>query len=181
MEGTVMMNQENEGAMHVDSRRLAELLEVDGSRDRVWRDDELAAVYRHQLSAGIRCDLAGLNARLAEQVNLLASSTDLILKSYADLFYHPNPPVELLILVKDFAKRCRLSPDSALPPAIASVLYYQSIACALVRCRRRISKLSDDELREGLRWGLSRPWLDESTATLFRECVGCLAGEGEGS
>lgn len=181
MEGTVIVNQDRESAMHIDSRRLAELLEVDGSRDRVWHDDELAAVYRHQLSAGIRCDLAGLNARLADQVKLLASSTDLILKSYADLFHHPNPPVELLVLVKDFAKRCRLSSESALPPDIAAVLYYQSIACALVRCRRRITKLSDDELREGLTWGLSRSWLDATTADLFRECMGRLAAEGEGS
>ncbi len=173
------MNRDKENEMSVDSRRLAELLEVDGSRDRVWREDELAAVYRHQLSAGIRCDLVGFDAKLADQVKLVAASTDLILKSYAELFHHPNPPVELLVLVKDFAKRCRMSSASALPPDIASVLYYQSIACAFVRCGRRITALPDDQLRAGFTWGLKRSWLDGPTGELFRECMERLAEEGK--
>ena len=56
-----------------------------------------------------------------------------------------------------------------MPRPIASVLYFASIAAALVRCRRRITGLTNDDLVVGFRWMLAQPWLDTPTRTLINE------------
>ena len=63
------------------------------------------------------------------------------------------------------------SPHSPVPHEIASVLYIASIAAALVRCRRRITGLTNDALAEGFRWELSQPWLDAPTRALTEESL----------
>ena len=93
----------------------------------------------------------------------LSEAQGLLLKSFADLFHHPAPPIELLELVKDFAKANLDHPESGLPGEIAAALYYTSIAAALVRLDARISQLPDADLQRGLRWTMEQAWLDEKT------------------
>jgi len=45
-------------------------------------------------------------------------------------------PLELLRLTQEFGKLNRQAAASELPVAVATVLYYASIATALVRCQR---------------------------------------------
>ncbi len=159
-----------------DSRQLATLLDLSPDNvDRLWRDEELGAILKHQMSAPLQVDLINLERGLAVKVRNLAESQGLTLKSFGDLLAHPNPPVELLKVTKDFAKACRLSPHGPLPRDIASVLYFASIAAAMVRCRRRITGLSDADLADGLRWTLARPWLDAPTHALIEECLSLLS------
>jgi hypothetical protein len=159
-----------------DQHQLATLLDLRGDdADRLWRDEELGAILRHQMSAPLQVDLINLERGLAVKVRNLAESQGLTLKSFGDLLAHPNPPVELLKVTKDFAKACRLSPHGPLPREIASVLYFASIAAAMVRCRRRITGLSDADLADGLRWTLARPWLDAPTHALIEECLSLLS------
>ncbi len=152
----------------------ASLFDLDNHTDRLWRDEELGAILRHQMTAPLQVDLINLERGLAVKVRNLAESQGLTLKSFGDLLAHPHPPVELLKVTKDFAKACRLSPRGALPKEIASVLYFASIAAAMVRCRRRITGLSDADLADGLRWTLARPWLDAPTRTLLEEALALL-------
>jgi hypothetical protein len=139
--------------------------------ERIWRDEELGAILRHQLTAPLQVDLINLERGLALKVRTLAESQGLTLKSFGDLLAHPNPPVELLKITKDFAKACRLSPNSPLPHDIATVLYFASIAAAMVRCRRRITGLTNDALADGLQWVLTRIWLDAPTRALIEESL----------
>jgi len=155
-----------------DSRNLAELMNP--PEEQLWRPEELAAVFRHQLSVPVQFDLAGLDPRIGEDVRLLAVSQGLSLKSFGDLFRHPNPPVKLLIMVKDFAKRTSLSPNSLLPSEIAKVLYYSAIAAAILRCSRRITNLNDASLRCGLEWAISLSWIDSDTRCLLQSCRDAL-------
>ncbi len=157
-----------------DRKQLATLLDLSPDAERLWGDDELAAILRHQLSAPMQVDLVNLGRGLAVKVRSLADSLGLTLKSFGDLLAHPNPPVELLKITKDFAKACRLSPRSPVPREIASVLYFTSIAAALVRCRRRITGLTNEALSEGFRWVLTRTWLDVPTRTLTEEALRLL-------
>ena len=152
-----------------DPRELATLLDLAPDTDRLWGDGELGAILRHQLTAPLQVDLINLERGLALKVRNLAESQGLVLKSFGDLLAHPNPPVELLKITKDFAKACRLSPHSPLPREIAAVLYFASIAAALVRCRRRITGLGDAALADGLRWMLARPWLDAPLRSLAED------------
>jgi hypothetical protein len=163
------MSRNPKVVFETDRKQIATLLDLPVDAERLWRDEELGAILRHQMTAPLQVDLINLERGLAVKVRNLAESQGLTLKSFGDLLAHPSPPVELLQITKDFAKACRLSPNSPLPKDIATVLYFASIAAALVRCRRRITGLSNDALTQGLRWVLGRPWLDAPTRRLVKD------------
>ena len=153
------------------AKKLATLMATGEARAELWRPDELAAVFRHQMSAPMLVDLGGFDPRTATRLRTLSEAQGLLLKSFADLFHHPSPPVELLELVKDFAKANLDHPGSGLPGEIAAALYYTSIAAALVRLDARISQLPDADLQRGLRWAMEQGWLDEKTKELLAQAL----------
>jgi hypothetical protein len=104
-----------------------------------------------------------------------------LLKSFADLFQHPAPLVELLELVKDFAKANLDHPESGLPGEIAAALYYASIAAALVQLDARISQLPDADLQRGLNWTREQAWLDEPTKELASRALEKISGRQKGA
>jgi len=156
-------------------KRLAALMTSEMERARLWRPDELTAIFRHQMSAPIVVDLGGFDPGTAARLKQLSEAQSLVLKSFADLFHHPSPPLELLELTKNFAKANLDHPESSLPGEIAQALYYTSIAAALVRLDKRISQLSDADLRRGLLWAKGQPWTDESTKSLLQSAIDKLA------
>ncbi len=156
------------------------LLDDPVNPDHLWRDDELGAVLRHQLTAPLQVDLINLERGVALKIRTLAEAQGLVLKSFGDLLLHPNPPVELLKITKDFAKACRLSPHSPMPHDVASVLYFASIAAALVRCRTRISGLGKTELLRGFQWVLEKNWVDAPTRALVDEAFRLLVPQEKG-
>lgn len=161
------------------AKDLASLMASGDERGPLWHADELAAMFRHQLSAPVLMDLGSFDARTAAQLKILSAAQGLLLSSFADLFSHAQPPVQLLELVKEFAKANIDHPESGLPREIATVLYYASIAAALVRLDKRISQLPDPDLLRGLRWTTEQAWLDEKTKALLAAAIGKLSGEKE--
>jgi hypothetical protein len=156
-------------------KALAALLSAREERGRLWRPDELAAVFRHQMSAPVVVDLGGFDTPTAVRLKALSDAQGLLLKSFGELFHHPSPPVELLELTKDFAKLNLDHPDSTLPSEIAAALYYTSIATALVRLDTRITQLKDADLRRGLQWTREQPWADSETRELASRALEKLA------
>jgi hypothetical protein len=146
---------------------LASLLTSSSAAARLWRPQELAAIFRHQLSAPVFMDLGRLEAGAAAKLKGLTDSQGLLLKSFAELFHHSTPPLELLELTKDFGKANMNHPESALPHEVATAVYYLSIATALVRLDERISKLPDAELRRGFLWVCAQDWIDPETKALL--------------
>jgi hypothetical protein len=177
------MSEFNSSAAVNQSRaeKLATLMASGGESARLWRPDELAAIYRHQMSAPILVDLGAFDARTAARLRTLSEAQGLLLKSFADLFHHPAPLPELLELVKNFARANMDQPESALPQEIAAVLYYASIAAALVRLNTRISQLSGADLQRGLKWAGEQPWLDEQTKDLFIQALAKVSGGPKGA
>jgi hypothetical protein len=149
------------------AKELAELMASGWENARLWRPDELAAILRHQMSAPMLVDLGSFDAATATRLKALSEGQGLLLKSFADLFHHPVPPLELLQLVKNFAKANIDHPDSGLPGEVVSALYYSSIAAALVHLDKRISQLSDADLLLGFSWLQEQPWLDSKTKVLM--------------
>jgi hypothetical protein len=147
--------------------KVASLLGLGDSQTRVWRPEELAAVFRHQMAAPVSVDLAALGPAPSQQLRTLADASGLLLKSFRDLFEHQQPPQGLLQLVKEFAKLNRHHPDSLIPGEVASVLYYMSIAAALVRRGERLTSLTDEKLREGFAWAKNQDWVDEQARCLL--------------
>jgi len=162
------------------AKALAALMATGEERAKLWRPEDLAAMFRHQMSAPMLVDLGGFDARTATKLRTLSDAKGLLLKSFGDLFHHPSPPVELLELVKNVAKANLDHPESGLPGEIASVLYYSSIAAALVHLDTRISQLSNSDLKRGLRATAEQPWLDEKTKGLLAEALKKLSDGGEG-
>jgi hypothetical protein len=163
-----MNNTEKKKILESDPKSLACLIGDDDIGERIWRPDELAAILRHQLTTPLHVDMAGLNGA-AGPLKELAGARELVLKSFGDLLQHPKPPVALLKLMKDFAKACRLSPDSTVPREISSVIYFASIIAAMTRCSRRITRLDNTALLKAAHWALKQPWLEEITRGLFQE------------
>jgi hypothetical protein len=154
-----------------EARSLAAFMAAGAERARLWRPEEIAAIFRHQMAAPILVDLAGFDPVTAARLRTLSDAQSLLLKSFADLFHHPAPPLELLELTKDFAKANMEPADSPLPGEVAAALYYASIASALVRLDRRISRLNDAELRRGFLWTKERAWMDGQTRQLLDEAT----------
>ena len=151
-------------------------MELGNAPARVWQAEELGAVFRHQMAAPVSVDLGAFGPGAAGKLWTLVEAGNLLLRSFRDLFQHPSPPIELLELVKDFAKLNCDRPESVLPTEIATVLYFLSIAAALVRCRRRITELSDAQLREGFAWALRQSWIDETARELLESASARLPG-----
>lgn len=158
------------------AQQLSALMASGEDRDPLWRPDELAAMFRHQMSAPVLMDLGSFDPRTAAQLKSLTAAQGLLLSSFADLFNHANPPVQLLQLVKDFAKANLDHPESGLPREISTALYYTSIAAALVRLEKRISQLPDADLQRGLRRTLEQGWLDERTRALLTAALKQVSG-----
>ncbi len=163
------------------AKKLATLMATGEERAKLWRPDELAAIFRHQMSAPMLVDLGSFDPRTATRLRTLSEAQGLLLKSFANLFHHPAPLIELLELVKDFAKANMDHPESGLPDEIATTLYYTSIAAALVRLDARISQLPDADLQRGLRWTMEQAWLDEKTKELLAKALEQISGGQKGA
>ena len=148
-------------------KRLVALMEAGAEGARLWLPEELAAIFQHQMQAPVLLDLGGFDPGTAVRLKTLSEAQGLILKSFSDLFHHPSPPLELLRLTKDFAKANLDHSESGLPSEIVSVLYYTSIAAALVRLDARISQLKGADLQRGLLWAKDQAWIDEETKALL--------------
>lgn len=173
----VMSEQDpSSSASKSHAKELAELMAGGWEDARLWRPDELAAILRHQMSAPMLLDLGSFDVATAVRLKGLSEAQGLLLKSFADLFHHPAPPLELLQLVKNFAKANIDHPDSGLPGEIASALYYSSIASALAHLDKRISQLADADLLRGFCWLEEQSWLDDKTKRLLVEAKKKLSG-----
>lgn len=150
-------------------QRLANVMGLRDDTHRLWTAEELSAIFEHQMRAPVSVDLGAMEPHLAAKLRMLADATGLLLKSFADLFQHPQPPIELLKLVKDFAKLNRDRTESLLPNEVATALYYLSIAAGLVRLGHRITALPNTELRRGFAWMLAQPWISGPQRELVEE------------
>jgi len=157
------------------AKELAALMSTSEEGARLWRADELAAIFKHQISTPMLVDLGSFDPRTANKLKIVSEGHGLLLKSFSDLFHHPAPPLELLELVKDFAKANLDHPESA------SALYYTSIASALVKLDKRITRLPDADLQRGLTWAREQGWLDGATRDLLGVALEKISGGQKGA
>jgi hypothetical protein len=156
------------------STEFIHLFDRDHDLRNLWRADEICAIWRHQLKTELEFDLGGLDGAAAAQLAALTTAPESRAATFGDLLFHPSAPLPLLELVKEFGKAHSAHPESLLPREVAMALYYSAIAAALVRHSRRISSLSDETLRAGMRQVLERPWLDDETGALLRAALAVL-------
>jgi len=160
--------------------RLAEFLHGESAARVAWTPRDLEAIYRHQLATPVQVELGALGPDEARQLAAVADAHGLLLRSIGDLLHHPRPPIPLLALLKDFAKRLMEHPLSALPQDVASLLYWASIAAGLRHGGIRLTSLDDRRLTEGFQWAASQPWVDQPTSDLLRAAAAALSADGAG-
>jgi hypothetical protein len=154
-----------------DPRVLALILEVDEAPRRIWPAEELGAILRHQLATSIQLDLEGLGGTLKTRLIALSPAQQPGKLTFGELFQLAHPSLDLLQLVKQFAKSSRVRGETGLPAEIATVIYLASIVVALLRCNTRISEQSDEALAYGVQWVIDQPWVDETMRQLFRSAM----------
>jgi hypothetical protein len=154
--------------------RLTLLVDSTADDQELWLPEEFGAIFRHQLTAPLRTDLAGLAPALGEKLAGLRTPDGRAFATFGDVLRHPAPPVWILELVREFAKTSRQAGRRQLPPEVASMLYYLSIGIALYRWNHRLTSLSDPALREGFRWASAQPWADAETRDLLCRADACI-------
>jgi hypothetical protein len=161
-----------------EPQRLAEMLSIDAHDDEraaasVWQPAELAAILRHQLETELEFDLGDVSTELASLERIMGSGdagagTLRYAITFNQLLHHPRPSLALLERAKRFAKACKNAPSGALPPEVATVLYFAFLIVARMRCAARITALDDASLLRGLEWAIAQPWVDPETRALLR-------------
>lgn len=139
--------------------QLARLLAFHDQSDRFWEPGELRAILAHQLQ---------LPPGVDDIADTPTSGKSTQPSSQRDLLCSDDPPVPLLLAMKDSAKAAGQDPNAPLPEEVATVLYFGAIAAALVRLDRRISRLDNAGLAWGFQWALEQPWLVDELRDLFR-------------
>jgi hypothetical protein len=150
---------------------LAQLISLAGDRMPQWLPDDLAAMWRHQLSAPLEYDLAEAATDARTIVTQFSSASDAPLRTFGNLLRHPSPPLDLLRFTKDFAKARRAEPDAAFPQEIATALYYAAIAVALVRQHQKLTELDPQTLCQGLQWTAQRTWMDSDIRDTLNQAL----------
>jgi len=160
---------------------LKHLLAMGLTAKQSWTADELEAALAEQIALPLEFELSRLGRDAAQTLRKQAENHGLLLKSLHALLIHPRPPLELLVMVKEFFKANSACPHPGLPGEVARVLYYQSIAVAWLTHHRRISTLADAQLIEGFHWVLAQDWIGRDLQELVRQAARSLSGTEETS
>jgi hypothetical protein len=155
---------------------MSSMLDLRGIHVHVWSPQELREMLRHQLTAPLQLSLGTLSAEVSHQIEQAGIDPLLTLDQ---LLHDANPPVELLKLVKRFAKMCRRDRQNPLPSEIVMLLYYASIAAAMVRRDQAITDLGPASLKRGMGWLITQEWLTDELRGLLNSGLGWLEAHGE--
>lgn len=162
---------------HSNSNSLAAMLHQGDDGKPAWEPEDLQALLEHQLASPIQFDLANTDAVAKDRLKVLCESNGLLLKGFGDLLLHPRPPIELLIMTKDWAKTLSDHPQSPLPREVSMLLYFAAICAAKVSRNEWISTLKNSEFVKNVGWLLKQTWVDEKTKELLAKGLESLSQE----
>jgi hypothetical protein len=147
------------GSDATSPRSPADLIELSKGQSaaHAWGVDDLAAMWRHQLDTSLKSEVKALVDRAELSPEL--SFAHLLLRE-------PNPPVDYLRAVKDYAKALERDPHRPLPDEIVWLLYLVAVCAADVRCGTRISSTSPEALAQWVTWAVAQTWADEESRAL---------------
>jgi hypothetical protein len=92
-----------------------------------WRADDVPELLRHQLDTPLATDLLAAPSGGDSKSDPFAGVT------FGEVLADAQAPLDWLRRVKDFAKASDQPPSPALPPPVATVLYYAALIAADLR------------------------------------------------
>jgi len=143
-------------------------------------DEEISQIREilHDSATGLGAFLSGIQDESHPAAALEARLADIIDGdsglTVGGLLESETPPIEILTKLKESARPGDDSADTT-PLPVRETLYYGAIAAAFATYRKRITSLSDADLRRGFETILSRPWLTQPLRDLFQNALAALA------
>jgi hypothetical protein len=165
------MGEREKRLLKVEPRRLARLMALDEVEVAPWTSKELGQVLGHQMRSALRVGIVADGPALSEGIHALSAGPFVAFDTFEEVFEHEAPPVELLRLIKEFAKAHLASAHPHLPQEVARVMYIASIVVALTKCQERITRLDDESIRAGIFWALDQGWVNERLKALLRAAL----------
>lgn len=159
--------------------RLVELMGLGTHAHQPWSDAELAAILQYQLARPLESDLGPLPKEVRQALQRVEPLANVEETTFGFWLHHMHPPLELLKLIKQFAKSSHANPLFAIPQKVAMALYYLSLAVALVRCKKRITSLRSEELKVGFDQLANALWMDPASRGILEEAWLSLTGKGD--
>jgi hypothetical protein len=155
-------------ALNSNAPQLARILGATESGEGCWLPEDLPDLVRHQWEAAIDFDLA--ETRCENREKTLTSAARSRIRTIGDLLLHPAPSLALLKLAKDFFKvKAKGSKDQRPERQVAYLFYLLVILAARTRLGADISRLTDEELEQGIKWSLDQAWLQDEARQLMVE------------
>ena len=153
---------------------LAKLMRLESNLQENWSAEELREIFCHQLAAPLTFDLTAIDKNVSDSIRTLNSKGADVPKTFGELLAHSSPPLELLNLTKQFAKKCGQDFESGLPKDVAAVLYLAAVSSALLHCGEHITDSDRESLKAKVEWALSQRWVDDSILFLFEQTYDLL-------
>ena len=149
---------------------LRSLMDPDSVDAVPWSADELKSILEHQLASPLADELerfVQVSSLAADRIQALVAAGP---GSFREALLGGTPPVEMVRLVKDFAK-ASLAADDDLPRDAARVLYILAIVQGQRLGDRGISTLDHASLRREVRRCLTFAWLPAIVRQALRDHV----------
>jgi len=151
---------------------MQRLLDATTVTNATWTNRDMGSILAHQLGAPLIKDLV----RVLPDAESALTAMDDTPRTFGELLQHRHPPVDILRMVKDFAKQLHKMAHNAYPEQVATLLYYAAIATAQVRTNTCITDLPPQSLHKGYAWALTQTWLTPDLRTLFEEAQTSIEG-----
>jgi hypothetical protein len=158
----------------LSANQLAQLLVLDEKSP--WVGNDSAEILKEQLLAPALPDLETVSAISPEipAIRQLFVARQIPLdRSFLDHMTAPVPVLEMLQLIKEFARHTRDDMSSPLRGTSATVLYFGAIAAAWRGCKAKITQISNEQLRERFAWAARQKGAEQLSA-LFAAAAAAL-------
>jgi len=147
------------------------LIDLDDAIPKLWRDDDLAAMFRHQLATPLEFDLGQQMPQVLRDLRTSAEGAAAACRTFRQILLDDATgvvtPDAVLEAIKNYGKSLGRHRDSVVPREIGKLLYFCAIAAARVRSGTQISDLPSPALESGLRWAMQQPWIDDPSRQLL--------------
>lgn len=160
-------------SIDAQDRALADLLSGENLPSHVWAEADREAVFLHQLQAPVRLELGGLEPAREALIRGLMDANPGLLTSLRGLLERRDAPVEILAMVKAFARSMAVHPDATLPRDVARAICALTILAAW-RDGRRITTLSEVQIASMGRWVESCDWIDDRSKQIANQATASL-------
>jgi DNA-directed RNA polymerase specialized sigma24 family protein len=144
----------------------ATVLERSDDENEAWSMEDLASIWRHQLTQPVNCLLGSSATCNSMETGAPERDNEQAAPTLQNVLFDDDPSFETLERLKKLGRNRLKQKSNRLPGQIAWAIYIACIAAALPRWRNEITDLSDQELRTNLEMASTCSWLDSKTRSL---------------